>query len=41
MGMMTAQQGFNKVDLVTEAVVKRIVRTLNKADAVTVREGME
>ena len=41
MGMMTAQQGFDKVDLVTEAVVKRIVRTLNKADAVTVREGME
>ena len=38
---MTAQQGFDKVDLVTEAVVKRIVRTLNKADAVTVREGME
>jgi len=37
---MTAQQGFDKVDLVTEAVVKRIVRTLNKADAVTVREGM-
>jgi len=41
MGMMTAQQGFDKVDLVTEVVVKRIVRTLNKADAVTVREGME
>ena len=37
---MTAQQGFDKVDLVTEVVVKRIIRTLGKADAVTVREGM-
>ena len=40
MGMMTAQQGFDKVELTTETAVKRIVRTLNKADAVTVREGM-
>ena len=40
MGMMTAQQGFDKVGLTTETVVKRIIRTLNKADAVTVREGM-
>ena len=40
MGMMTAQQGFDKVGLITEVVVKRVIRTLDKADALTIREGM-
>ena len=40
MGMMTAQQGFDKVGLFTETVVKRIIRVADKADYDTTFEGI-
>lgn len=38
--VLTAQQGFDKVDLTTEAVVKRILRVFNKATAADMAAGV-
>lgn len=37
--VLTAQQGFDKVDLTTEVVVKRILRVFNKATAADMAAG--
>ena len=37
---LTAQQGFDKIGTTTEVVVKRILRSFNKATAQQITEGL-